>query len=98
MLYTDNVPRDRRPSNWWSKLYWPSSNFTGFQFSAGFGVGVGDTIDINILGRELTAKILSLRKIDWRSMRMDFAIIFGLALEVSHFYCFVTGGRTAGVT
>ena len=40
-------------------------------------MGVGDTIDINILGRELTAKILSLRKIDWGSMRVDFAIIFG---------------------
>jgi putative ABC transport system permease protein len=31
---------------------------------------------LNILGREIEAKIGSLRKIDWRSLRFDFAIIF----------------------
>ncbi len=42
----------------------------------GFGVGIGDTLTVNVLGRDLTARIASLREIDWRSMRFNFAIIF----------------------
>lgn len=42
----------------------------------GFGVGLGDTLTLNILGREFEARIASLREIDWRSLRFDFAIIF----------------------
>jgi putative ABC transport system permease protein len=42
----------------------------------GFGIGLGDTLTLNILGREITAEIASLREIDWRSLRFDFAIIF----------------------
>jgi putative ABC transport system permease protein len=42
----------------------------------GFGIGVGDTLTLNVLGREITATIASLREIDWRSLRFDFAIIF----------------------
>ena len=42
----------------------------------GFGIGVGDTLTLNILGREVTATVASLRQIDWRSLRFDFAIIF----------------------
>ena len=42
----------------------------------GFGVTLGDTLTLNILGREMEARIASLRAIDWRSLRFDFAIIF----------------------
>jgi putative ABC transport system permease protein len=42
----------------------------------GFGVKIGDTLTMNVLGREVTAEIASLREIDWRSLRFDFAIIF----------------------
>lgn len=44
--------------------------------AAGFGVGVGDSLTLNILGRPLEAQIGSLREIDWRSLKFDFAIIF----------------------
>ena len=42
----------------------------------GFGVVPGQTLSINVLGREIEATIGSLREIDWRSLRFDFAIIF----------------------
>ncbi len=42
----------------------------------GFGIDVGDTLSINVLGREVAAKVTNLREIDWRSLRFDFAIIF----------------------
>ena len=37
---------------------------------------MGDTLSLNILGRPVTAAVASLRRIDWRSLRFDFAIIF----------------------
>lgn len=62
---------------WWPEDY---SGAPQISFDAtvakGFGVGVGDSLTINVLGRDITAKITSLRKIDWRSLRFDFAIIF----------------------
>lgn len=41
----------------------------------GFGVTVGDTLTLNILGRRITAEIASLREIDWQSLRFDFAVV-----------------------
>ncbi|MEE8394089.1 MAG: FtsX-like permease family protein, partial [Rhodospirillales bacterium] len=46
------------------------------KLARGFGVGLGDTLTLNVLGREIEATITSLRQIDWRSLRFDFAIIF----------------------
>lgn len=41
----------------------------------GFGVEIGDTLTYNVLGREVTAKIASLRRINWRSMGINFTSI-----------------------
>jgi len=62
---------------WWPEDYAgpPLISFDA-NVARGFGVGVGDTLTLNILGREITAEIASLRKIDWRTLRFDFAIIF----------------------
>ncbi|MDH5489500.1 MAG: FtsX-like permease family protein, partial [Rhodospirillaceae bacterium] len=65
------------------KGQWWDENYSGppiISFDAGvargFGVDVGDSLTLNVLGREITAEIKSLRKIDWRTLRFDFAIIF----------------------
>lgn len=42
----------------------------------GFGIGLGDSLTVNVLGRDITGTISSLREIDWRSLRFDFAIVF----------------------
>ena len=44
--------------------------------ATGFGIGVGDTLTLNILGRDIEARIASLRRIEWRAVPFDFAIIF----------------------
>jgi len=41
----------------------------------GFGLGVGQSITVNVLGREVTAKIANLREIDWSSLAMNFTFI-----------------------
>lgn len=63
--------------SWWPQDYaGPPIISLDAAVAKGFGVGVGDTLTINVMGREITAKIASLRKIDWRTLRFDFAIIF----------------------
>jgi len=62
---------------WWNENYQgpPLISFDA-RVADGFGVGVGDTLTLNVLGRDITATIGSLRRIDWRTLRFDFAIIF----------------------
>jgi len=63
--------------DWWPEDYsGPPIISLDAELARGFGVDIGDTLTLNILGREMTAEIRSLRKIDWRSLRFDFAIIF----------------------
>jgi len=63
--------------DWWPTKYsGPPLISLDANLARGFGIGLGDHLTLNILGREIEAKIASLRKIDWRSLRFDFAIIF----------------------
>jgi putative ABC transport system permease protein len=63
--------------DWWPADYsGPPLVSLSADAAAGFGIGVGDTMTIDILGREVTAKIANLRTVNWRSMRMDFVMIF----------------------
>lgn len=54
----------------------------------GFGVGVGDTVTVNILGRDITAKIANVRSVDWSTMTINFAISFapGVLDSAPHSY------------
>ena len=40
------------------------------------GLGIGDSVTINILGRNITAEIANLRNVEWGSLRMNFLFIF----------------------
>lgn len=42
----------------------------------GFGVQPGDTITVNILGRDITARIANTRSVNWMNMTINFAITF----------------------
>ncbi|MCX7684048.1 MAG: ABC transporter permease [Acetobacteraceae bacterium] len=41
----------------------------------GWGVGVGDSITVNVLGRDIELRIANLRDIEWRSFGMNFTMI-----------------------
>jgi len=62
---------------WWPADY-RGEPLVSFDAStaSGFGVGIGDTITVNILGRDITARIASLRRIEWGSLAMNFLMIF----------------------
>lgn len=46
------------------------------EIAEGLGLAVGDTITVNVLGRDITAEIASLREVDWRSLSINFVMVF----------------------
>ena len=40
-----------------------------------FGLGLGDTITVNILGRDIEARIASLRRIEWTTLAINFVFV-----------------------
>ncbi len=62
---------------WWPADYKgaPLISFDA-NLAEGMGLKVGDTLAFNILGREVTATIANLRKIHWRSLGINFTVIF----------------------
>ena len=62
---------------WWPAGY-AGENLVSLDAGAarGMGIGVGDTIAVDVLGREVTARIANLRIVDYRSLGINFAIIF----------------------
>jgi len=41
-----------------------------------FGIGVGDSLTVNVLGRSITARIAHVRRVDWSSYGINFAMVF----------------------
>lgn len=62
---------------WWPADYAgpPLVSFDA-ELATGMGLKVGDTLTVNLLGREITARIANLRSIDWSRLGINFAIIF----------------------
>jgi putative ABC transport system permease protein len=74
---------------WWSSDYrGPLLVSVAQDMVDGFGVGLGDDITVRVLGRDLTAKIASIRQVDWSSMGMNFVLVFspGLLDKAPHSY------------
>jgi putative ABC transport system permease protein len=42
----------------------------------GLGVKLGDSVTLNVLGREVTARVANLRRVDWRSFAINFVFVF----------------------
>lgn len=63
--------------DWWPQDYSgpPLISFDE-EIAAGFGVTIGDTLTVNLLGREITAEIANLRQIDWTTMGINFVLVY----------------------
>jgi putative ABC transport system permease protein len=46
------------------------------EIADGLGLKIGDTITVNVLGREITARVSNLRKVNWRSLGINFVFVF----------------------
>jgi putative ABC transport system permease protein len=63
--------------SWWPPDYRgpPLVSFDA-ELAHGMGLKVGDTLTVNLLGREITATIANLRSIDWRRLGINFTLVF----------------------
>jgi putative ABC transport system permease protein len=79
LTYAVDPPKNVKivDGTWWQPDYSgpPIVSFDA-GVARGFGVGVGDSLTLNVLGREVEVRIASLREIDWRAIPFDFALIF----------------------
>lgn len=79
LSYSAKMPDDTKltAGSWWPADYHgpPLLSLTA-DLAKGFDVGVGDTITVNVLGREITARIASLREVDWSTLDLNFALLF----------------------
>ncbi len=60
-----------------------------------FGLSIGDTITINLLGRDVTARIANLRDIDWNTLSLNFVMMFSPGLMESAPQAYVATAKTA---
>lgn len=62
---------------WWPEDYRgkPLVSFD-HKIAEGLGLKMGDEITVNVLGRNVTATIANLREIEWRSLGINFVMVF----------------------
>ena len=63
--------------SWWPRNYaGPPEVSMAADVAAGLGLGLGDSITVNVLGREIEARIANLRKVDWANLGINFVLVF----------------------
>ncbi|MCA3389596.1 MAG: FtsX-like permease family protein [Roseomonas sp.] len=78
LTYAATPPEGARlvAGEWWPADYAgpPLVSFDA-QLARGWGIGVGDSITVNVLGRDITLKIASLREIAWRGLGINYVLV-----------------------
>lgn len=73
--------------DWWPRDYGgpPLVSFDA-NLARGMGLKLGDALTVNILGRDITARIANLRAIDWQRFGINFTLVFspGLVSAAPH--------------
>lgn len=68
---------------WWPADYADTARtLVSFDAEAAghFGLEIGDSVTVNVLGREIEAEIANLRSIDWTSLGINFVMVFSPGL------------------
>jgi putative ABC transport system permease protein len=79
ITYAEATPANSsiKEGKWWPKDY---SGEPLVSFSAEEGaelrLKLGDTVTVNVLGRNITARIANFRTVEWRSMSINFVMVF----------------------
>jgi putative ABC transport system permease protein len=79
ITYADELPAGSRlvEGLWW-KTDHRGPPLVSFEkrIADGLGLKVGDSVTVNVLGRNITASIANLREVDWQSLGMNFVMVF----------------------
>jgi putative ABC transport system permease protein len=79
LTYADSIPQGSTlvEGSWWPKDYSgpPLVSFTE-DIARGIGLTIGDEVSINVLGRDVTAKVANFRSVNWRTLNINFVMVF----------------------
>lgn len=79
LTYTATLPKGSKlvAGKWWDgdATGEPQVSFAA-ELAGEMNLRLGDTITVNILGRNITARITSLRQIEWESLAINFVMVF----------------------
>jgi putative ABC transport system permease protein len=79
LTYSDVVPEGSRvvAGSWWPKDYSgePLVSFEA-ELARHLGLKLGDAVTVNVLGRNVTARIANLRDVHWESLAINFVVVF----------------------
>lgn len=79
LTYADALPEGSRlvAGEWWPRDYSgpPLVSFVD-EVADGLGLKIGDLVTVNVLGRDVTARVANLRSVNWRSLGINFVMVF----------------------
>ena len=79
LSYAVDVPSGSKvvAGKWWGPDY-SGEPLVSFEanLAGKLGVKIGDTVTVNILGRNVTARIANLREVKWESLAINFVMVF----------------------
>ena len=79
LTFSDQLPKGSvlTAGKWWSADY-AGPPLVSFEedIANGLGLSLGDMITINVLGRDIEARIANLRRVKWESLSINFVMIF----------------------
>ncbi|MGH6869191.1 MAG: ABC transporter permease, partial [Methylocella sp.] len=79
ITFSETVPEGSSvvKGSWWPKDYrGPPLVSVESKIAEGLGLAIGDEITVNVLGRDISAKLASTRKVNWRSYGINFVLVF----------------------
>ncbi|GJE18142.1 ABC transporter permease [Methylobacterium marchantiae] len=79
ITYSEDLPEGSSlvAGSWWNAEEGakPLVSFDS-ELGRALNLGVGGTVTVNVLGRNLTATVANLRKVEWRSLGINFVMVF----------------------
>ncbi len=79
ITYAETLPEGSTlaEGSWWAPDYAgpPLVSFEK-EIADAFGLKIGDSVVVNVLGRPITAKIANLRHVDWERLAINFVMVF----------------------
>jgi putative ABC transport system permease protein len=79
LSYTTTVPQGSTvvEGAWWPADYsGPPLVSLEQRIAVGLGLKLGDSVTVNVLGRDISARIANLRSVDWQSLGINFVLVF----------------------
>ena len=79
LTYAADLPKGSElvSGSWWPSDYaGPPLVSMVDEIADGIGLEIGDKVTVSVLGREIEAEVASLRRVNWRSMGINFVMVF----------------------